>query len=82
MNLVTGLWGMNVHVPGQDIDSGVSHHDSDPRRGLETRDLGWLTSDVTIVSLGMDDKCSVCMVWWDLGSIDVVRHRRCLGYGE
>jgi hypothetical protein len=25
MNLVTGLWGMNVHVPGQDIESGVSH---------------------------------------------------------
>jgi Mg2+ and Co2+ transporter CorA len=24
MNLVTGLWGMNVHVPGQDIESGVS----------------------------------------------------------
>jgi len=23
MNLVTGLWGMNVHVPGQDIESGV-----------------------------------------------------------
>ena len=20
MNLVTGLWGMNVHVPGQDVD--------------------------------------------------------------
>ena len=26
MNLVTGLWGMNVHVPGQDIDTGVSGH--------------------------------------------------------
>lgn len=25
MNLVTGLWGMNVHVPGQDIESGVCH---------------------------------------------------------
>jgi magnesium transporter len=24
MNLVTGLWGMNVHVPGQDITEGVS----------------------------------------------------------
>lgn len=24
MNLVTGLWGMNVHVPGQDIEEGVS----------------------------------------------------------
>ena len=24
MNLVTGLWGMNVHVPGQDVTSGVS----------------------------------------------------------
>lgn len=24
MNLVTGLWGMNVHVPGQDIEHGVS----------------------------------------------------------
>lgn len=24
MNLVTGLWGMNVHVPGQDIETGVS----------------------------------------------------------
>jgi len=24
MNLVTGLWGMNVHVPGQDISEGVS----------------------------------------------------------
>jgi hypothetical protein len=23
MNLVTGLWGMNVHVPGQDVP-GVS----------------------------------------------------------
>ena len=23
MNLVTGLWGMNVHVPGQDITEGV-----------------------------------------------------------
>jgi magnesium transporter len=25
MNLVTGLWGMNVHVPGQDIETGVCH---------------------------------------------------------
>ena len=25
MNLVTGLWGMNVHVPGQDVEHGVSH---------------------------------------------------------
>lgn len=25
MNLVTGLWGMNVHVPGQDIETGVSN---------------------------------------------------------
>jgi magnesium transporter len=25
MNLVTGLWGMNVHVPGQDIEEGVSY---------------------------------------------------------
>lgn len=24
MNLVTGLWGMNVHVPGQDVTTGVS----------------------------------------------------------
>lgn len=24
MNLVTGLWGMNVHVPGQDIESGYA----------------------------------------------------------
>jgi len=24
MNLVTGLWGMNVHVPGQDIDTGYT----------------------------------------------------------
>ncbi|ODN83590.1 hypothetical protein, variant 1 [Cryptococcus amylolentus CBS 6039] len=24
MNLVTGLWGMNVHVPGQDIETGYS----------------------------------------------------------
>ncbi len=24
MNLVTGLWGMNVHVPGQDVVEGVS----------------------------------------------------------
>ena len=23
MNLVTGLWGMNVHVPGQDIEVSV-----------------------------------------------------------
>lgn len=23
MNLVTGLWGMNVHVPGQDVDVSV-----------------------------------------------------------
>ena len=23
MNLVTGLWGMNVHVPGQDVQVGV-----------------------------------------------------------
>ena len=22
MNLVTGLWGMNVHVPGQDVEVG------------------------------------------------------------
>ena len=22
LNLITGLWGMNVHVPGQDIDDG------------------------------------------------------------
>lgn len=22
LNLITGLWGMNVHVPGQDIDEG------------------------------------------------------------
>ncbi|KAK5002630.1 hypothetical protein LTR28_011170 [Elasticomyces elasticus] len=21
MNIVTGMWGMNVHVPGQDVDS-------------------------------------------------------------
>ncbi|RKP23470.1 cora-like Mg2+ transporter protein-domain-containing protein, partial [Syncephalis pseudoplumigaleata] len=21
MNVVTGLWGMNVHVPGQDVES-------------------------------------------------------------
>lgn len=25
MNLVTGLWGMNVHVPGEDTKEGVSH---------------------------------------------------------
>lgn len=24
MNLVTGLWGMNVHVPGQDIVVGYT----------------------------------------------------------
>ncbi|WVQ95134.1 hypothetical protein IAU59_002228 [Kwoniella sp. CBS 9459] len=24
MNLVTGLWGMNVHVPGQDIEEGYA----------------------------------------------------------
>ncbi|KIO30966.1 hypothetical protein M407DRAFT_68675 [Tulasnella calospora MUT 4182] len=24
MNLVTGLWGMNVHVPGQDIETGYT----------------------------------------------------------
>ncbi|OXG16696.1 magnesium transporter [Cryptococcus neoformans Tu259-1] len=24
MNLVTGLWGMNVHVPGQDIEEGYT----------------------------------------------------------
>ncbi|WWD19215.1 hypothetical protein CI109_103673 [Kwoniella shandongensis] len=24
MNLVTGLWGMNVHVPGQDIETGYA----------------------------------------------------------
>ena len=24
MNLVTGLWGMNVHVPGQDIMEGYT----------------------------------------------------------
>ena len=24
MNLVTGLWGMNVHVPGQDIEDGYA----------------------------------------------------------
>ncbi|TCD70016.1 CorA metal ion transporter [Steccherinum ochraceum] len=24
MNLVTGLWGMNVHVPGQDLDHGYA----------------------------------------------------------
>ncbi|KAG5723249.1 putative metal ion transporter C17A12.14 [Termitomyces sp. T112] len=24
MNLVTGLWGMNVHVPGQDIEAGYT----------------------------------------------------------
>ena len=24
MNLVTGLWGMNVHVPGQDIQEGYT----------------------------------------------------------
>ncbi len=27
MNLVTGLWGMNVHVPGQDVAEGVSDPD-------------------------------------------------------
>ncbi|KAF8313244.1 cora-domain-containing protein [Clavulina sp. PMI_390] len=24
MNLVTGLWGMNVHVPGQDVETGYA----------------------------------------------------------
>lgn len=24
MNLVTGLWGMNVHVPGEDIKEGYA----------------------------------------------------------
>jgi len=24
MNLITGLWGMNVHVPGQDVTEGYS----------------------------------------------------------
>jgi len=24
MNLVTGLWGMNVHVPGQDVEQGYA----------------------------------------------------------
>lgn len=28
MNLVTGLWGMNVHVPGEDIKEGVSWTES------------------------------------------------------
>jgi magnesium transporter len=23
MNLITGLWGMNVHVPGQDVDDNL-----------------------------------------------------------
>lgn len=26
MNLVTGIWGMNVHVPGQDIPVSVKPH--------------------------------------------------------
>lgn len=25
MNLVTGIWGMNVHVPGQDVPVSINH---------------------------------------------------------
>lgn len=24
LNLITGLWGMNVHVPGQDVTEGYT----------------------------------------------------------
>ena len=35
MNLVTGLWGMNVHVPGQGGTTVSIYHNSIPRRAAE-----------------------------------------------
>lgn len=76
---------MNVHVPGQDIDSGVSSRSSifisiSGERGLMstglTRRLWIWLGDV------VDDGCLVRMVRRNLGSVDLVRHRWSLGDGE
>ena len=76
---------MNVHVPGQDIDSGVSSRSSifisiSGERGLMstglTRRLWIWLGDV------VDDGCLVRMVRRNLGSVDFIRYRWSLGDGE
>lgn len=54
MNLVTGLWGMNVHVPGEDTKEGVSlqlepEQADDSITGLEVFSDVWLRSQSSVL---------------------------------
>ena len=50
MNLVTGLWGMNVHVPGQDVpvSTKVSSRAYHPNRTLQG--FAWFSSIIACLA--------------------------------
>lgn len=51
MNLVTGLWGMNVHVPGQDVDVislPTFQHATDS--DLVLQNLKWFGSIIAVLA--------------------------------
>lgn len=54
MNLVTGLWGMNVHVPGQDVEVSIypfSAHISSKKSDTSLpQNLKWFGSIVAVLA--------------------------------
>lgn len=51
MNLVTGLWGMNVHVPGQDIEVCAYLYEEYCRRKMKKKQgYAWFVSIVAFLA--------------------------------